>query len=91
MSRFNNRRALSGLVPTRENARNITRGVMNRLLQWAQTRTEEGFTEKEAAYYTGVFNAAQVVALLEKDRHKFTRVTESNDDGTTIRYYLEMR
>jgi hypothetical protein len=70
----------------------ITRGVMNRLLQWAQTRVDDGFTEREAAYHTGVFNAAHVIKLLEKEGHRFTRVNEfdeSNEKRT--RYYLEVR
>jgi hypothetical protein len=69
----------------------ITRGIKNRLLAWAADRHEEGFTEKEAAYGTGVFHVNEVVGLLERDGHRFTRVSERADNGTTIRYYFVRR
>ena len=75
----------------REPHSKVTNGVKNHLLAWAADRHEEGFTEKEAAYYTGVFRAAEVVGLLERDGHRFTRVSERADNGTTIRYYFVRR
>jgi hypothetical protein len=77
----------------REAHHKITHGVKNRILAWAADRHEDGFTDKEAAYFTGVFHVNEVVALLERDGHRFTRVNEpvGNTNATTIRYYLVRR
>ena len=77
----------------REPHHKITNGVKNRVLAWAADRHEMGFTEKEAAYFTGVFHVNEVVALLERDGHRFTRVKEpiGNTSETATRYYLVRR
>jgi hypothetical protein len=80
-------------VKPREKHHNITQGIKNRVLAWAADRYEEGFTAQEAAYYTGVFHIDNIVGMLERDGHRFTRVNEpvGNTNATTIRYYLVKR
>lgn len=75
----------------REPHNKVTRGVMNRVLAYAQDNTTDGFTQKDISYHTGVFHVEQILKLLERDGHRFRRVNEPAGTGVTTRYYLVQR
>jgi hypothetical protein len=72
--------------------RYVNHGLMRHLLAFAQQTTEEGFTAREATRATAIFNVDDVVKLLERKGHRFTKVQENAGNlGTVTRYHLQER
>lgn len=71
--------------------RNVDQGLKHHLLAFAKLNTEQGFTEREAARGTAIFDAGRIVLLLERAGNRFTRVNEMQGNRTVTRYYLEPR